>query len=381
MANTLTGLIPELYEALDIVSRELTGFIPAVSRNSSAERAGKDQVIRVPITPAVTASDVAPAVTAPDAGDQTISYVDMSINKSRYVPMRWNGEETRSYSTTGLYPSTRVQQMAQGMRTLVNEVETDLGALYIGASRAYGTAGTAPFGSSLQDAAEIKKILDDNGAPMGDRHLVINTTAGVNMRGLTNLTQVNTAGGSDLLRQGVLLPIFGMDVRESAQVATHTAGTATGFDSNGGEPVGETTIVVDGSDSGTILAGDVVTWAGDDNKYIVASATASGAATGNIVINKPGLREVLATTTEGELGASYTANMGFHRSAIQLITRAPALPDGGDAADDRMMLIDPNTGLAFEVAVYRQFRQVFYFIGLAWGANIIKPEHCAILLG
>jgi hypothetical protein len=53
---------------------------------------------------------------------------------------------------------------------------------------------------------------------MSDRHIVLNTTAGAAMRGLTQLNSVNSAGNETLLRQGVLGDIMGFAVRESAQV-------------------------------------------------------------------------------------------------------------------------------------------------------------------
>ena len=96
MANTLTNLIPDLYEALDVVSRERVGFIPAVTKNSSAERAALNETIRIPVAPAVTSeANNTPAVTAPDTGDNTIDNVDMTISKSMHIPVRWNGEETK----------------------------------------------------------------------------------------------------------------------------------------------------------------------------------------------------------------------------------------------------------------------------------------------
>jgi len=382
-ANTLTGQINNIYEALDIVSREMIGFIPAVSKNSSAEMAAKDQVIRIPVAPATSLTSISPANVSPDAGEQTIGYTDMTISKAYMAPVKWNGEEQKSLE--GRAGNIMRDQFAQAFRALSNQVEKDLAGLYKYASRAYGTSATTPFGSSLDDAAQIKKILDDNGCPDdGMRSLIINTAAGVKLRGQAGLTANYAAGTTETLRRGVLLPIFGMDIRESAQVAAHTKGTATGYDCTAVEPLGETTIACDGSDSGTILAGDVVTntSAADGVKYVVSSgSTLTGAASGNFIINEPGL--VLATSIGNEwtTQGSYRANLAFHKSAIQLITRAPLMPEGGDAADDVMIVTDPVSGISFQIALYRQYRQVHFEVGLAWGYAAIKPAHMAILLG
>ena len=94
MANTLNGLIPTLYQALDIVSRELVGFIPAVTRNSSAARAALGQAVTYPVAPPVTPADIQPGVHAPDNGDQDIGSGTLTISKSRSAPVRWNGTLT-----------------------------------------------------------------------------------------------------------------------------------------------------------------------------------------------------------------------------------------------------------------------------------------------
>ena len=386
--NTITNLIPTLYEAVDVVSRELIGFIPAVTRDSSAERAAKDQVINIPIVPAIAAADIAPAVTAPDDGNATIGNTTMTISKSRYAPVRWNGEEQRTIGMTGIYAQVNRDRFAQAMRVLVNEVEADLAALHVNASRAYGTYNVQPFGtaSDLSDAAQMRKILEDNGAPQSDLQMVLGSSAIANIRGKQSvLFKLNEAGTDSLLRQGIIGDLEGFALHNSAQVKTAvTAGTNNGSatTNSAGYAVGDTTITLASAGTGTIIPGDIITFAGDTNKYVVKTGDTDVSNGGTIVLQEPGLRVAIAASpTVITTVAATDRNMAFSRSALALVTRAPAMPEGGDSADDVMEITDPVSGLAFQIAMYRQYRQVRYEIGLAWGVKVIAPRHLALLIG
>lgn len=383
MANTLTAILPTIYEALDVVSRELVGLIPAVARDSSAERAAKDQNVTYHVVPTVTGEDITPGATPADSGDQTIGSGTMTISKSRAFPVRWTGEEQRSL-LNGDRPQLRNimrDQFAQAMRAGVNEIEADLALSYKGASRAYGTAGTAPFGtaSDFTDFSNIIKLLDDNGAPKTDRHMVLGTTAMVNLRGKqSGLFKVNEAGTDEMLRRGMISQVMNFGLHESHQILTHTKGTGTGYlvNTGGGEAVGQTTITTD-TGSGTIVAGDVVTFAGTTHKYIVKTALGGG----SFVLNDPGLLVAEADDDAITVGNNYAANLAFSRNAIHLVTRTPAMPEGGDDADDVIEIVDPVSGLAFQVAYYKQYRRVKIEFGIAWGYKVVKSEHLATLLG
>jgi len=380
MSNTLTNLIPTLYQAVDIVSREITGFIPAVALNAKGEQAAVNESILVPVTPSTSLYDITPGSTPGDNGDQTISNVEIKITKSKMAPVRWNGEEQLGVNNAGTYNAILADQMAQAMRALCNAVEADIAATYVGASRAYGTAGTTPFGSSVGDAAAVLKILKDNGAPTTDLQLVVDTTAGANLRSLGNLTKANENASDATLRRGALLDLMGFTIRESAQVKSHTVGSLTGtplVNNASNYAAGATSIAFDGTTAEALKAGDVITFGSDTNKYIV-SADASDSP---MVLNKPGLVKGVADNASVTVGNAYTANLAFDRQAIQLVCRAPAMPEGGDSAEFVRNVTDPVSGLTFQVALYREYRRVKFEIGLAWGVKLIKPEHVAILLG
>ena len=376
--NTITGLVPDIYEALDIVSRELTGMIPSATLNASANTVAKGQAIRVDVEPAGNVSDITPAMTVPDPTGQTSGYVDIIITKSRAAEFGFLGEDQKGLNTGAGYGSVRANKIAQAIRALTNEVETDLCALQSTFSRAYGTAGTSPFGTAndYTDASNALKILKDNGSPLQDNQLVINTSAGVNLLG--KQAAVADAGSDSILRQGVLLDVNGMPIRESAQVVTNTAGTGASYTTNtAGYAVGATAITLI-TGTGTVLAGDVVTFAGDSNKYVVATALTAGVVT----LAEPGLRVAMSAATKAmTVVAAAARNMAFNRSAIVLAARAPARPSEGDNASDVIVITDPRSGLSMEFSMYKGYRKVRYEVALAWGVKNIKPEHTALLLG
>ncbi len=383
-ANTLTALLPVIYQALDVVSRELVGFIPSATRAPGAERVAVGQSITYPVAPPMSAYDVAPAMAIPEPPDVTPEIGTMQITKSRAVPFGFTGEEQRLLNSGAGYLSVQGQWIAQALRTLVNEIEADIAAeAAANASRAFGTAGTTPFATNLSEIALLRKILDDNGAPPSDRSLIINTSAGAALRTLSQLSKVNESGTTMTLRQGELLDIFNLSVKESGQAVNFVKGTGAGATTNAaGYAVGERVITLAAAGTGTIKAGDVITFAGDANKYVVASGDASVADGGTITLSAPGLRVAIpAAATAITLSANYAANVAFSQSALHVAMRPPAAPVEGDQASDRLIVTDPRSGVAFEFSVWPGYRKVRLEVALAWGVKATKREHIALLLG
>ena len=383
-ANTLTRMIPELYAGLDVVSRELVGFIPSVFRNANAERAAVGQSVVYWITEAATLSDTVPAMTVPEPTDKAPGNDAIVITNSKNTNFGWTGEEQRGLNTGPGALSIQADYFAQGLRALTNQIEIDLATeALLHASRAYGTAGTTPFATNTGETAQIKKILDDNGAPGSERSLIIDTSAGAALRTLANLTRANEAGTTMTLRDGELLNLNGLSIKESAGVQRFTAGLGASATTNAaGYAIGARVITRASAGTGNIKAGDVITFAGDTNKYVVESGDTDVSNGGTITLARPGLRvAIAASATAITVVGSSVRNIGFSRNALHLVARAPALPEGGDMALDRTSIVDPRSGLAFEVSLYAGYRKIRAEVAMAWGVKAVKSEHIAALLG
>ena len=387
MANVLTDLAADIYTAADIVARELVGVIPSVTINSNAtEEAAQGEIIRAAFTQAQAVTSLNPSMTIPEGVDQTVGNETMILNSTASVKIPWTGEEMKFVNNGAGFETIYGDQIKQAMRAITNQIEAEV-ALNIAdvSSRAIGIAGTTPFGNDFNDVAAIRQILVDNGMPSNDRMatLVINSAAGTKLRNLASLNSVNTSGNEDMLRRGTLLDLQGIQMKESAGIDSHVAGTAANATTDAsGYAIGATTITLDSAGTGTIVAGDVVKFAGDESKYVVTTGDGDVSNGGTIVLGAPGLRVAIAGAAATiTVTTASTKNIAFHKSAVEIGVRALAQPLGGDAAVDRMTVQDPESGLIYNIAAYKGYNKAMFDVSVLYGYKVWKPEFTATLLG
>lgn len=376
MANTLTALTPTLYSVAQEVSNEAFGVVAAINANFDDKGVAKGDKVIVPVAPTRAAEDFSPSNATSTGSDAVAANVEVQITASKKVSWHLTGEQIRSLENGGTDQEWIRQLVAQGMRALRNAAETAAAAAVKGgASRAIGTAGTTPFGSDINLIAEARKVLLDNGAPLSDLQMVVDTAAGLNMRKLGIIQQAYQAGSDQERRTGNIMRQFGFAISESAGIASHTKGTGASYVTDGATAAGVSSITLK-TGSGTVLAGDVVTFAADsNNKYVVNTGVT---AAGTIVVGRPGARVAIADANAMTIGNSYTPNLAFERSAVVGVMRPPIMPENPTI---QQMLVSDPLGMTYLMLDIAQYGQRTWELHLAYGFKAVQPEHIAIVMG
>lgn len=376
MANIFTSLQPVLYSAAQEVSNEPFGVVSAINANFDDKGVAVGDTVKVPVAPVRTPTDFTPAATAPQGDDATASAVDVAITASKKVSWFMTGEQIRSLQNGGNDQEWVRQLVAQGMRSLRNLAEVAAcTAIKQGASRAVGAAGTNPFATDINVIADVRKVLFDNGAPMADLQLCIDSSAGVAARKLGIIQQAYQAGSDAERRSGDLLRQFGFQIRESAGITTHTKGTGASYVTSGATAVGVRDVALV-TGTGTVLAGDVVTFAADAvNKYVVNNGIA---APGTITLGRPGAKVAIATANALTVGNNYAPNLAFERSAVVGIMRPPIFPSN---ATIQQTLISDQMGMTYLLLQIEQYGQTTWELHLAYGFKVVQGEHVALVMG
>lgn len=377
MSNTLTALAPVLFSAAKQVASEPFGVIPAINTTFDDKGVAKGDTVNVDVAPIRAMTAFTPGAASTSGDDSVASAIPVTITAANKVSWNLTGEQIRSLQNATINQDWVKQLVSQGMRTLRNAAESDAAiALKVGASRAFGTAGTAPFASDLSPFTNARKMLIDNGAPLSDLQFVCDSNAGLNLRNLGIFQQAYQAGSDAERRSGNFLPQFGFNIKESAGIGIHTKGTGASYTSTtAGFAVGTTQIpLITGT--GTVLAGDVVTFAGDTNKYVVTTGIA---APGTITIQNPGLKVALAASAVAmTVGNNYTANVAFERAACVGIIRPTLIPENPTI---KQMMISDDNGMSYLMLEIAQYGQLTWEVHLAWGFKSVNGEFSQLVLG
>ena len=141
---------------------------------------------------------------------------------------------------------------------------------------------------------------------------------------------------------------------------------------------GDATVAVTGG-TGDFVVGDLISFAGHDQTYVV---TAGGAASGSTLSIAPSLQVDVAGSAAITVTADHELNLAFHRDAIAFVTRPLASdPDANALGSIVRSISDPESRLTLRLEITRQNKQTNWSWDILYGYAVIRRELGARFLG
>jgi hypothetical protein len=386
MANDLTEIATRIVAKSAIHLREMCVMPLLVNADFSDEVARAGDTIDVPLPSAVAVSDVTPSHQAPAPASTTLHKVSIPLANWKKAGFYLTDKEmVQILAEQSFLP----MQALEAIRALANAVNESVHGEYKGVWGYVGTAGTTPFGAGVgvESATAVRKLLNRQVAPRDFRSAVLNFDAEAQALALPQFSDAEKAGDSRPKTEGEVGRKFGIHWFADDAVRTHVAGTAADGGSHTITVVGTTSAgamsVTLKSNTGTptLVAGDILSFAGHDQTYVVGAGVSLDA-TGVTVAIQPGLKANVAGASQVSVRASHVVNLAFHRDAFALAMRpmiagTEELPGGG-----RMYkAMDPQTGIPLRLEVTRQYKQTVWEFDLLWGVKLVRPELAIRLAG
>lgn len=229
----------------------------------------------------------------------------------------------------------------------------------------------AKTSDSVYDLAAIRDEFAKNNVP--DGRMVLAVPSMVHFTSNANLlhSQIGAGGINGYRFDNGLLPV---EHSQGLVGKTWTDGTSDSlYQVEEIEPVGETSILLDSEGSGTMKAGDIITFAGHSGNYLVT--TGITAATQTMVVY-PGLRSALAANEVISLTATTCASLGIatHELALAVAFRPEEVSGAIRNTVFFETATDPNTGLTLNYEVLREYKQDRHILSVLYGVGAARPE-------
>jgi hypothetical protein len=380
MANTNTAILPVLLTRSMITYREALGLARTVNKDFSDEVAQPGDTIKVEVWPTASTSAVTPGPTAPANVDRTPTTVSIPLSNWRKADRFHLSEKDMAELIAGGRTSFVPGNAEQAVRALANYINTTVHGTYTGIYGFVGTPGTTPFATDTSAATQARQVLRRQLCPKNPRWAVLDADAEANATALAAFQDVDKAGDSGVKIEGELGRKFGINWISDDSILTHTAGTASGATTNNaGYAAGVQTVTLASAGTGTILVGDVITFAGQTQTYAVTSGDADVSNGGTITFN-PGLKVALAASTIAiTVKASHVVNLAYHPRAIALAMRP--LSNSTNPVSERMSITDPETGVSLTLTHSWEYHQESWEFSALFGTALVYPELATRIAG
>lgn len=409
MSNLLAAVIPKLL-AQGLLALRQAAFMPQIVNHSYEVLAGqKGSSIDVPIPSAIPATDVVPAITAPTATDMGPTSVSIPMSSWKEAAFYLNDQQMLQ-AMNGIIP----MQASEAIKSLANLVNSDLLKLGIKFYGVEGTAGTTPFSPASQsqtsgnltdtrDATNLGLVLNTQLAPFDDRHVVMDPFAQANALNIRAFQDTSWSGDPAAIRDGKLNSKLGFQWWMHQLVQTFVTGSAAtitlatnaalgdgnayvngGIQTAGSTPNG-TAINLKAASGSTLNEGDILTFAGDTQTYVVtANVTGLNGSTTTPVYIYPGLQVAQPGATATPVAvtklATHKMNLAFHRDAIAFATRPlESTPNGLGVITESV--VDEQSGLSLRLEITRQYKQLRFSYDILYGCAVVRRELGARMLG
>lgn len=384
MANDLANVIPQILSQAMMILRGATIMPRLVSTEYQSEAATKGSSIDVPKDPVVTTRDVVPGANQIAADAITPGIVQIPLDFWKEAPFQMTDNDILK-AQLGTLPSTARSAVA----SLAAAINSYLFSMYKSVYGFIGTAGSPPFAGTTPtpaDATQCRKLLNIQLAPINARRMVLDPEAAANALNLGAFQDASKSADSMVVTDAVLGRKIGFDWYEDQQVPVHTAGTIASAliaKASTAQAIGLTNIVCTSDDDIDLLEGDIISFAGSTQTYVVTADTARTGAGDVTVPIQPPLVKALVGSEVVTLKASHTVNLAFQEGAFAFVSRplSDATPPGAEKASIIESVTDALSGLSLRLEITRQHKQWQWAFDLLGGAACIDPKKVARLGG
>jgi len=380
MANSLDNIMPKILARGLLALREQAVMPRLVNGDYSSQAATKGQTIDVPISVAQTATDVTPSNTNPAPANTTPGLVQISLDQWKKTDFHLTDKDMAEIDRNAHFMPL---QASEAIRALSNAVNEHIHSKYLGVYGFTGTGGTTPFASTVTDATNSRKVLNQQRAPKSSRRGVLDFDADANALALAPFADADKTMSAQVKIEGEIGRKYGIDWVADDAVKTHTAGSlqATGGLVGSTTAAGTASLDIQSASAvGNMVIGDIFTIAGDTQTYVVkATVSAITSATAKTVTIDPPLTAIASSAAAITIKPTHVVNLVFHRDAFAFANR-PLTMDMG-LGNQIMSMTDPVTGLTLRLEVSRQYKQVVWEFDILWGSELVRAELATRLAG